>query len=484
MEWMRALALACSALAAAGLAAAPSRAGAADPPAAAPSDARAAERVARRSLEDARALVREGRLEHAEMALRRGLDADPDHARLHRTLSEVLAAQGRHDEAARERALADALDPPPGPLPDAPLAVPTAGLLVALLPPEPDAAHPERVAGGWPEERELRALEARLAVRLRGARVAHADFETIAQTRAWLAGRAPERALSLRLERAWCGDSIKDGRLALGVVRAAAAAAGGAEAAAALGREVILDPGPACEADAVARALERALAAPEVAAALRSAGRPCACFSRTAIRELFPGLGRRIEAELHAGEVLLAAGEIGEAAAAFRRAAAVDPEDPAVRAYVFEAEATLALAAELSRRAGEPAGSGRLDPRMTEEQLAASETRLREEEQRRRELQAALAVLDEDVRAPDPKVLAALRPVEIPDANAFGPSLARRRAGGEVEARAAYAPDGTVLARYYFPAGAESPVLREDDTDGDRRADRWIGYEGATRREV
>jgi hypothetical protein len=121
---------------------------------------------------------------------------------------------------------------------------------------------------------------------------------------------------------------------------------------------------------------------------------------------------------------------------------------------------------------------------MSEEQLAAVEARLREEEQRRRELQAALAVLDEDVQAPDPKLLAALRPVEIPDANAFGPSLARRRAGGEVEARVAYAPDGTVLARYYFPAGAESPVLREDDTDGDLRADRWIGYEGATRREI
>ncbi len=480
---MRAVAVACSALACAALAGSPSRARA-DPSAAAAPEARAAERIARRSLEDARALVREGRLEHAEMALRRGLDAHPDHARLHRTLAEVLAAQGRHDEATRERGLADALEPPPGPLPEGPLDLPAAGLLVLVLPPEPDVAHPERLAGAWPEQREIRALEARLAVRLRGARVVQADFETLEEARAWLAGRRPQRALSLRLERAWCSDSIKDGRFALGVVRAAAAAAGAAEGGAALGREVILDPGPACEAEAVGRALERALAAPEVAAALSVPGQPGAGFSRRAIRELFPGLGRRIEAELRAGEGLLAAGEIEAAAAAFGRAAAVDPEDPVVRAYVFEAEATLALAAELARRAGEPAGPLRLDPRMTEEQLAAAEARLRDEERRRRELQAALAVLDEDVRAPDPKLLAALRAVEIPDAAAFGPSLARRRAGGEVEARAAFTPDGTILARYYFPTGSESPVLREDDTDGDRRPDRWIAYEGATRREV
>jgi hypothetical protein len=66
--------------------------------------------------------------------------------------------------------------------------------------------------------------------------------------------------------------------------------------------------------------------------------------------------------------------------------------------------------------------------------------------------------------------------------------------------RAAHAPDGTLLARYYFGegpsegackgasegtcAGAAIPVLREEDRDGDGRADRWIGYAGRTRREI
>jgi tetratricopeptide (TPR) repeat protein len=473
-----ALALLCSALA--GAAPAEETPASAGPAA----EAHRAERIARRSLEDARALVREGRLEHAEAALRRGLDAEPDHPRLHRALADLLEELGRHDEAARERGLADAIDPPAAPLPEDPLDLPAAGLLVVVLPTEAEAGHPERLAGGWPEQRESRALEARLAVRLRGARVVHADFASVAEARAWLAARAPQRVLTLRLDRAWCGDSIKDGRFALGVVRAAAAPAGAAQGATALGREVIFDPGPACEAEALARALERALAHPELAAALRAAGRPAAGFAGPVVRALFPGLGRRIEAEIRTGEQLLAAGEIGAAAEAFRRAGAVDPEDPVARAYLHEAEATLALAAELARRAGEPEGVVRLDPRMTEEQLAAAEARLRDEEQRRRELQAALAVLDEDVRAPDARLLAALRSVEIPDADAFGPSLARRRAGGEVEARVAYAPDGGLLARYYFPVGGEHPVLREDDTDGDRRADRWIAYEENARSEV
>ncbi len=447
-------------------------------------EARAAERIVRRSLEDARALIREGRLEHAEMALRRGLEANPEHARLHRTLAEVLATQGRSDAAARERRLADALDPPARPLSEEPLDVPTGGLLVVMLPPEALAGHPERVSGDWPEGREVRALEARVRVRLLGARIVHADFESVAEARAWLAQRAPRRVLALRIERAWCGESIKDGRFAIGAVRAAAAATGMPRAGEALGREVILDPGPACEAEALARALERALAAPEIAAALRAPDLGAQGLPGSALRALFPGIGRRIEAEIRAGERVLAEGRISEATARFRAAAEIDPEDPATRAYLHEAEATIALAAELARRAGEPEGEIRLDPRMTPAQLAAAEARLLEEERTRNELLAALAVLDEDVRPPKASLLAALHPARISDASGPGPSLARRRAGGEIEARVAWAPDGTILARYFFPVGSDRPVLREDDTDGDRKPDRWIAYEGDARSEI
>ncbi len=449
-----------------------------------PERSRSVERIVRRSLEDARALVREGRLEHAEMALRRGLDANPDHARLHRTLAEVLAAQGRSDAAARERGLADALDPPAGPLPQAPLDVPTGGLLVVLLPPEARAAHPERVSGDWPEQRELRALEARARLRLRGARFARMDFGSVAEARAWLALRAPRRTLSLRIERAWCGETIKDGRIAVGTVRAAAAAAGMPRAGEALGREVVFDPGPACEADALARALERALAAPEIASALRAPDLGVQPLPSAAIRALFPAIGGRVEALQRRGERLLAEGRISEAASVFRDAARVDPEDEATRSYLHEAESTLALAAELAGRTGEAADEIQLDPRMSPAQLATAEARLRDERRMRQELLATLAVLEEDARPPEAGLLAALAPVEIPDADARGPSLARRRSGGEIEARLARAPDGTPLARYFFPMGEDRPLVREDDTDADGEPDRWIVYAHDARSEI
>jgi hypothetical protein len=74
--------------------------------------------------------------------------------------------------------------------------------------------------------------------------------------------------------------------------------------------------------------------------------------------------------------------------------------------------------------------------------------------------------------------------VTLGDPRGFGPELARERAGGEVEVRAAHAPDGALLARYYFAAGASEPLLREEDLDRDGRADRWTGYAGSTRRDV
>ena len=93
-------------------------------------------------------------------------------------------------------------------------------------------------------------------------------------------------------------------------------------------------------------------------------------------------------------------------------------------------------------------------------------------------------MLDEDERSPSPSTLRRLRPVEIRNPEDFGPALARSRAGGEVEARAAYAPDGSVLSVYFFARGEELPLLRQEDSVGDGRPDRWIGYEAGLRREV
>lgn len=441
-------------------------------------------RFVRSSLEKGRALRREGRLEMAEYALRRGLSASPDNPPLRRELARVLEELGRGEEAARERDAADAIEPPPPPPPDVPLDLPSRDLLVVLLPPARDVST-ERLPRGWPDGPVAEMLEQRLHARLPEASVVHADFETVASARAWLPRMSPRAVLSLRVDRVYCGDSIKDGRFGMAWLRAAVEQPGGKNSEPVWGRALLYDPrGPeSCEREVTARALEQVLALEAVQAALAAHPTERSRWSTAALRTLFPGLGARIDAELADGHEILAQGRIAAAAEAFRRAARIDPEDPVVLTYLREAEATLALSSEISRRRGSD-DAGVLDPRFSLAQRAAAEARLVEEQRRREDMLAALAVMDEDVQLPDASVLARLRPVAIRDPDAFGPALARRRAGGDVQVRAAYAPDGSVIARYYFPFGEELPVLREEDTDHDGHGDRWIAYAGNLRSEI
>ncbi|MBW1684050.1 MAG: tetratricopeptide repeat protein [Deltaproteobacteria bacterium] len=441
-------------------------------------------RFVRSNLENGRALRREGRLEMAESVLRRGLSVGPDNPALRRELARVLEELGRGDEAARERDAADAIEPPPPPPPDVPLGLPSRDVLVVLLPPARDA-NTERLPRGWPDGPVAEMLEQRLRTRLPEARVVHAEFETVAAARGWLPRVSPRAVLSLRVDRVYCGDSIKDGRFGMAWLRAAVERPGATNSGPAWGRALVYDPrGPeSCEREVTARALEQVLVLEAVQAALAAPATDRSGWSTAAIRALFPGLGASIDAELAAGHEILAQGRVAAAAEAFRRAARIDPEDPVVRTYLREAEATLALSREISRRRGSD-DAGVLAPRFSLAQRAAAEARLVEEQERREDMLAALAVMDEDVQLPDASVLARLRPAAIRDPDAFGPALARRRAGGEVRVRAAYAPDGSVIARYYFPFGEELPVLREEDTDNDGQGDRWIAYAGNLRSEI
>ncbi|MDH3212131.1 MAG: tetratricopeptide repeat protein [Myxococcales bacterium] len=480
--WPSPLPVACAAL---GLAAAVAWCGAFDARAdGAEPTAAARERFVRQRIEDARAFRRQGRLEAAERAVRRGLAVQPDSAELHRALARVLEATGRSDEAEAQWSRADALDPPPPPPPETPLGVPASDLLVVLLAPEPGRAQAARSARDWPEGGVAAELERRLRVRLPDATVVHASADSVAAARSWIAGFAPRAALSLRVDRSYCGDTQKDGPFALAWLRVAAAAAGNPVGEPRQVREVVAYPRPwsRCESLAVAGALERALALPDVRTAISAAPEPGTTWSAAAVRALFPELGRRLAAELEAGRLRLSHGELAGAEADFRRAARIDPEDPEVRVYLAEIDATLAMAKALDAPGGEPAA--RLDPRLSAAAHGALEARLDEERRRREDLLAALAVLDEDVEPPPPSVLAALRPVDLGDPQAFGPAQAGARADGIVEARAAYAPDGALLARYYFVNAAESPVLREDDSSGDGRPDRWTAYERRTRSEI
>ncbi len=441
---------------------------------------------------EARALVADELLVGAVRAARRGLEARPDDAPLHRALARALEAQGRSPEALEYRERAERLAPSPPPPPEAPVPHSSRDVVVALLRPDPAHPDPARVPGQWPDPVVAEALEQRLRVRLSEASIVHREPGSVAEARRWLAGVDPRSAMSLRVERAFCDATVKDGPFAVAWLRLAAAVPDGRPGQAELVKQVVSDPQlpGGCRREVVSRALERALELPQVERALRAPAPPRAPrapsarahrWSAGAIRSLFPDLGRRIEEELATGRRWMRAGQVAKAGEAFHRAAHIDPEDPDVRAYLRETSATLEMSAQLGDAAGEP---GVLAPRMTARQRSAMEALLAEERRRRDELLATLAVLDEDVRAPEPRLLGLLHEQEIGDGEAFGPRLARARGGDTIVRRAAYAPDGTWISRYYLAAGEVSPVVREEDTSGDGRADRWVAYEGGARREI
>jgi tetratricopeptide (TPR) repeat protein len=448
---------------------------------------------------DARAFLRQNRVEAAERTLRRGLLVAPDDDRLHGLLARVLTEQGRPEESARHRRRADELAPPPPPLPQEALETSSRGILVALVPPASSTEPPERVPSNWPDGIAAKTLEHRLRLRLPDATVSHASPQTVAAARAWLAGRTPRGALSLRVERSYCADTLKDGFFAVAWLRVAGEAPGEPSEGPDERREVVPNPRSTedCRAEALGRALERvfkhavvgrALEAPPLPASERTPAGQAARWSNLAIRSLFPGLGERIKAELDRGREQLATGRVGEAAETFRRAAQIDPEDPVVLAYLAEAGETLAMAQELTRRRDPLAileeDRGVLDPRFSPAQRAAAEARLADERRRRTDLLAAREILGEDLRVPQPDTFAALRIGEIRDPDAFGPSTARERARGPIEVRVAYAPDGSEIVRFYSAADGGPAILREEDSNGDGRPDRWTAYYAGERSDV
>ena len=433
-------------------------------------------------LEDALAFRAQGRLDAAEAQLRRGLEVQPDDARVRRLLARVLDEEGRPSEAGQERARADAVDPPSPAPPNSPLTVPEPGLVVLLVPPPADGEASPEVAREWPDHEVPALLAERLRVRLPGAAVTEWSPASVADAQRWLAERRARAVVSLRVERASCADSAKDGPFALVVLRYAAASATGASALPQDARELSLDPDPdprECLRLPVSRALEQVLRAPGVVAAL---GAPAAgeAWTAGALRAVFPTLGERIARELARGRERLGQGRLREAAESFRRAAAIDPEDPEARSYLTEAETSLAMAREIAQRRpadaaadAEEARGDALAPAFGPDVRSSLEEQLRDERARREELLAGLAVVGPSPKPLPPEAEQALRPWPDADPASPGARIASALAEGPVEARALFAPDGTVLARFWVAPGSRRVVLREDDLNGDGRPERW-----------
>lgn len=444
-------------------------------------DAARRDAFVRARLRAARIFAREGRLPAAERAARQVVELVPEHVRARRLLAEVLDRQSLAGEARLHRARADALDPPPPPLPQEPLDVDAAGAVVALLEPEPDGRSDLRPA----EAQAL--LRRRLEVRLPGAQILGGiPADTVPAIRERLQRGGFRAALSVQAERAWCGETVKDGAFALGRLRVATAAGG--EAAVLSVRALVEDPRDreTCAAEVLARALEKGLDRPGVRRAVAAGGG--GGWSSRQVRALFPSLGESIERATAQGLDQLSSGRVAEAARSFRRALEIDPEDPEARALLAEAESSLAIMHELAGRdpgawSADDLAAGALDPHLSAERRDTLKRRLAEQRRRHRELADSLAVSESDRLLPPEGSFDALHPSRPPAPQ--GPRLAQELARrGPIETRALLTPEGGVVARFYFASGASLPLLREEDVDGDGRPDRWTGYEGRERRHL
>lgn len=464
-------------------------------------------REVRRLLEDARRLRREDRLEAALRTTARGLALAPEDVSLLRLRARLLEAVDRGEEAAPLRARADALAPPPADPPDAPLPSVAgrpagSGLVVIVLPStggrRPRADDDETTAPAGLDA----ILIQRIAQRLPGARITGvpADVEhTVPALATWLEGLgAPGRtasAISLRVERADCLDTIKDGRFGLGILRVGIA--GRALAVRTLRDDVLLDPD--CPARQVARVLESAFALPEFEAKRAAAvtGTPIRP-SRGDIVALFPDLASAVEAELVAGRRALADGELVRARDAFRRATRIDPDHVDARSFLVEVERHLELGDEIAAVAAQtssreapasPNGWTRPGRRPTPTEVRILETQLEEAQREREDLLATLALLGAGTTVPGADTLAQLRDAPLPPDDALGVIRARAVIAGTgvdgapeasraLVARVLADPDGRVRARYYFVAGevGGAPVLVEEDTRGDAAPDRFVAW--------
>jgi tetratricopeptide (TPR) repeat protein len=453
-------------------------------------------------------LEREGRLEAAERTTQRALALTPDDPQLHRLRARVLDSLGRREEAAIHRAAAEGLDPTPA-LPDQALSPSGASLLIVLLEPPAEPSRRGRAPAEWPDGEVHAAIEARLAQRLPSARVAAPPAEpepTVESRRAWLEAQRRPAPISLRVDRAWCGESIKDGRFGLAVLRI------GLPEGVRHVRYLRDDPdvGDGCRARSVMHALEQALALPEVDAARRASGSRDAAPSlhSTSVHALFPDLDARIHDALREGRKWLAAGQLDAARAAFSRAHHIDPGHIDAHSFLVEVDRSLEISRQLANAGGDPtaardaqrderAGWRVLEPHLSSAEHRSLEDQLEAEQRLREDLLATLALLGSQLQTPDPAALAGLRRGTLPEAGGKGFRRAReqmRRAGDPKAAspapelvlstRVVHTPSGELLARYYFAGRSEHPLLMEEDTSGNGHLDRWVAWVGGTRREI
>jgi tetratricopeptide (TPR) repeat protein len=174
--------------------------------------------------------------------------------------------------------------------------------------------------------------------------------DTIEEGRSWLARIHPRAVLALRVERGFCGESVKDGAFAIAELRVASGSAAADELDQFSHIERLYDPNrETCLEEVAARALEQVLDSEPVQQALSSRGAGQR-WSSVVVREIFPGLDAAIETRADRGRAAMEKGRFDQALELFREASVLDPEDTHVADLMREAEATLAMQREIRDR--------------------------------------------------------------------------------------------------------------------------------------
>lgn len=434
-------------------------------------------RYVQRRLEASRAFESQGRFEASESMLRSALRVAPDDPLVLRALARRLEESERTAEAAPLRQRADQIDPPPA-LPAGASDLPSSGLVLLILPGTGAAHATLGLAGEWPDRHVPLFLARRARERLPAAEVNEVSPASVPEAQQWLRARRARAALSITVQRASCGRSLKDGPFALASLEVAAASGDGLLVGPLQIRETDDDPagGEACSERALARALERVIASDEVRRVVSGGAGP---FGPEAARRLFPALEQRAIERVDRAREQLDAGRVGEADAELRRARAIDPESPELRAGVDELRASVELAQSL---VGGGVALRRPAPRelapLTPAARSALEARLADERDARERWIAALrATLDGNAAVSDDAWRRAT-PTEALDPPTAGLRLAREQTQGAIELRALLADDGRAATIFYVDRSTGEPVLREEARTSGGRADTWTVMRG------
>ena len=448
---------------------------------------RAKERFASHRIQAALQLRSEGRHGAAERNLRRALAVHPESAKTLRLLARVLEEQDHWEEANQLRARANFIEPPPGEPAETAIPIPHADLAIYLISTKNEqSAPPSDFQVSDAEE----LLENHLSKRFPSATLHHFYPTSITEAKNRIEADAAKRVLSLRTVRRICGDNPKEGPFSYARLRASLVHPQESWITRRNYAEVEHWPPPNqpnCDRSVLLRSIENLLSEVALVNGLTVPVEKTE-WSQASLRAVFPELGEKIQQHIERGRARLATGRLKAAGEAFQAALAIDPEDQRALQYAAETELTRTMLQEISlanqSSQQENVETGFLDPQLSQAQRQSAEQLLAEEERMRKHLLTALWAVEHPITPLPDFATQALVTTEIEQADPISLELATRQAKAELTLKSLFAPDGSLIARFFYAGNSTTPLLEARDTNGDQKEDRWVGFRAGKPHEI